>query len=242
MIPIVRIYATQQQARDAARALAENGFPDDAVHLLTSTAEGEPAAADASAAALVAGYALGSYPRVFTSEHVKASARALAEGRSLVGVRAGFGQGQTAMNILDGFDPVDTHLVMPESESAKLDWDEAAPLSSALGIPTISPNSPAPLSDFLGLPPLSSGLSFLSRWFRPLSRPDFSLSSMFGMPLLSMKTLSGDKGYGTHSFGLPLLSRNPAPLSSMLGLKTLSRRRPGERKRSFGLPLLTNDD
>ena len=252
MIPIVRIFATPQQARDAARALAENGFSDDAIYLLTSAEEGAPDAADARSAALVAGYALGGYPRVFTAEHVKESAKALAEGRSLVGVRTGFGQGQAAMDILDGFDPVDTHLVMPESESAKLDWDDAAPLSSALGIPTISRNAPAPLSEFLGLPPLSKGLSFLSRWFPPLSRPTFSLSSMFGMPLLSknpaplssvtgMKTLSGEKGYGTHSFGLPLLSRNPAPLSSMIGMKTLTRRRPGERKRSFGLPLLIDD-
>ena len=252
MIPIVRIFATPKQAHDAARALADNGFADDAIHVLTPAGAVDADAATGPSAALVAGYALGSYPRVFTAEHVSACARALAEGRSLVGVRTGFGQSQAAMDILEEFGPVDTDQVMPKSETGKLDWDEAAPLSSALGIPTISRNAPSPVSDFLGLPTLSKRLSFLSRRFRPLTRPTFALSSMFGMPLLSnnpaplssrfgMKTLSSGKGYGTHTFGLPLLSRNPAPLSSMLGLKTLSSRRPSDRKRSFGVRLLTDD-
>ena len=35
MIPIVRIFATSKQARDAARALADNGFGADAIHVLT---------------------------------------------------------------------------------------------------------------------------------------------------------------------------------------------------------------
>ena len=99
---------------------------------------------------------------MFTAEHVSACARGLAEGRSLVRVRTGLGQSQKAMDILEEFGPVDTDQVMPESETGKLEWDEAAPLSSALGIPTISRNAPAPVSNFLGLPLLSRNPAPLS--------------------------------------------------------------------------------
>jgi hypothetical protein len=266
MIPIVRIYATAQQARDAARALGESGFAEDAVFVLTAESPAESAAEPASgaptaprdkpdaAAALLAGYAFGSYPRVFTAEHARSCAEALAKGRSIVGVQAKFGEGAAAIAALDQFDPVDTHRVAPEPERKRLDWDDGAPLSSALGLPVLLRNSPDPASDFLGIPALSKGHSFMSEWFRPLTKSTFSLSSLFGMRLLSknaaplssligMKPLSPKQDVGNRSFGLPLLSRNPAPLSSMFGLPTLSRpRKKGPWKRSFGLPLLTDDD
>jgi hypothetical protein len=123
-----------------------------------------------------------------------------------------------------------------------------APLSSWLGLGLLRgkprANEPAPFSASIGMPPLTHGHSFLSRLFGQLASPDFALfgrnpligsatplSSMFGL-----KTVSGKSGPSwTSSFGLPMLtggqgpvlgsprlSRNPAPFSSLLGLRVLS--------------------
>jgi hypothetical protein len=91
---------------------------------------------------------------------------------------------------------------------------------------------------------MSRGSSFLSRLFPALASPRFALfgrnplidsaaplSSLFGL-----KTLSGKSGPAWRSsFGIPMLARrpyslgspsllrNPAPLSSVLGLRVLGR-------------------
>ena len=73
-------------------------------------------------------------------------------------------------------------------------------------------NDPAPFSAMMGLPVLSKFVSSSG-----LVSSNWSLSA---------------------SFGMPLLSRNPAPLSSMFGMGTLSPA-PKNWRSSFGFPLLS---
>lgn len=80
-------------------------------------------------------------------------------------------------------------------------------------IPEYETGHAAPFSELLGIPVLTD-----SRSGSELVRSDYALSGLFGMRLLS---------------------RSPAPLSSLFRIGTLSRpRRP--RRRSLGLPLLSN--
>jgi hypothetical protein len=124
--------------------------------------------------------------------------------------------------------------------------NHATPLSALIGVPTISGKydtesySPsqyrssirhkaAPLSGLFGIKTISNNRqTFLSRMFPALTKANYSL---FGTPNLSNKAAilpfpvkSGKSGTSwKSSFGIPLLSRNPAPLSSLLGMSPLSR-------------------
>lgn len=100
-------------------------------------------------------------------------------------------------------------------------------LDLALPEPEVRPYGATPLSDFIGLPVLSHGRSFeaksgsfLAWFFGDASNPGFKFSSLFGMKMLT---------------------DNPAPLSSMTGMKPLSTQKgPGDS--SFGMPLLKRDN
>lgn len=204
--PIVRMYETEQQARNAARKLKDEGFPEDQIFLVTPQSGGT---AEAIAAAIMAGFVLRSHAKVY--------AQGIQAGRSLVVVRAAFGYTQDAIDILDSFGPVDTGLRLPSRDSS-IAWDEAAPISSAFRLPVLLRNSPAPLSRTFGMPPLSRGRTgWLAAMFGELTGPRFAFSALLGMPLLS---------------------RNAAPLSSLFGLKTVSAS-SGPWQKSFGLPILT---
>jgi hypothetical protein len=250
--PIVRMYETERRARDAVAKLRAEGYPKDWIFLMVPeagsaaleaapavAAEGlEPApAAAASPAAPATEIDAGtveSLPMAVMAGFLpKAEVRAYAEGlqlgRSLVAVRAPFGQAREAIAILDSFDPVAVAGLRRPPPGHSPAWDEAAPLSSALQWRTIHSNRPAPFSSAMGLPILSRGRSFLSPMFGELASPHFALfgrsalsataaplSSLFGLKTLS----SGKTGATwTSSFGLRLLSADPAPLSSKLGLR-----------------------
>lgn len=204
--PIVRMYATEQQARDAVRKLQHEGFPDDQIFLVTPASGGT---AEAIAAAIMAGFVLRSHARIY--------AQGIQAGRSLVVVRASFGHTQDAIDVLNSFGPVDTGLSLPKEPSVA--WDEAAPVSSAFRLPVLLRNSPAPLSRTFGWPPLSKGrTSWLAAMFGEIGNPHFALSSLLGMGLLSrnpaplssifgMKTVTASAGPWQKSFGLPILTR-----------------------------------
>ncbi len=208
----VRMYETEQQALAAVEKLKEDGFPNNAILLVTPGAEGEA----------VLEFTLGS--------DAQALAQSLGRGRSIVLVRAAFGFGQAAINILEACGPVDTHLLAPPMAATA--WEErGAPLSTALQWPVLKRNEPAPFSDFLGIPLISScqgseptmiskfsGASIeLSFGYRLLSSKATPLSSLLGLD-----TLLGKVGTGESSFGLPLRMQNPAPLSSFFGLPLLT--------------------
>ncbi|CCE01084.1 hypothetical protein [Bradyrhizobium sp. STM 3809] len=184
---ICRMYANPAQAASAKAALEHEGYDD--VHLVSSDSAGE--SIDDIVAAITRVFVLKSHARVY--------AEGISRGGSLVTVHAPFTGGLRAMQILAGFGPIDSGITEPESHV--MPWDEATPMSCILQIPVLLDN-PTPFAHFWNVPTLSSST--------------FSLSALFGMPLLRQF------GPAISSFGMPLLSRDPAPLSSLLRLPTLT--------------------
>ena len=225
--PIVRIYDSEDKAREAVGKLNENGFYDDVTFLLTPSGEG------GAANALKAGRALGDKADLYVDR--------LAAGRSLVVCDALPGTGRMAEDIMDGVGPVDTDFgPAPERDP----WGPGAPLSAAFYIPVLTERRPAPFSGAFGLPTLTYGRST----FGELASPHFHVSSMLGMSLLSkaaaplsrlvgLATLIRKAAPLSSSVGLPLLSRRAAPLSSSVGLKLLSKN-PAPLSSLLSLPLL----
>ncbi len=158
--PIVRAYESDQQARDAANRLKEEGFPPDEVYLVTPLS-GEEVDPTAVSRALLAGPVLGKQAQRY--------AQFVEGGRSFVAVRPPFGYAQLAMNILADHGPIETEPRAPQRSS--MAWDEGAPFSSAFQLRTIQRNQPAPFSSLLGLGTLSRGGRRLVRDpLRPSSR------------------------------------------------------------------------
>lgn len=205
----VRMYASEQQAIDTVARLEADGFPTPTIYQMRALAGGEEGTlGTVIGAARRAGFVLG--------DEGEAYAHFLAHGRSLVLIKAAFGFGQAAIQILEAGGPVDTHLLPPPR--LPRDSDTAAPFSSSVQWNVLKPNQPAPFSSCLGLAPLArSSLSDRSFGFALLSSRATPLSSLLGL-----KVLSGQPSPGEASFGLPLLSTEPAPLSSMLGLPLLT--------------------
>lgn len=186
---ITRMYASAAAAAKAADELREEGF--DAINVVTPSGSGVPESA--IAAQIAEGHVLLADAKIY--------AKGILAGHSLVTVHAPFGAGKLAENILEAHGPVDSG--MPKPPPLHM-WDEAAPLSSTLMMPTIL-HDPDPMSKVMGLPTVTSG--------------NCSLSGTIGMPLLTDGVL-GDRG----RLGIPYLSDNPTPLSSALGLPLLSKR------------------
>jgi hypothetical protein len=192
--PIVRLYATSEAAKAAVANLKRWGFEDELINVVHSGST-PPANAPASAAsddpvlsAILSGYVL--------KEHAKVYAQEVRAGRTLVSIQAPFGVGGVAEDLLDEAGPVASAVKTSEGLPS---WDDGAPFSSALGLPTIVRSS-APFSSFWVLP--------------TLTRRGGTLSSALGLPELSGSSFV---------FGSPSLSRSPAPFSSMLGLPLLRR-------------------
>ncbi len=235
--PIVRIYKAEQQAHDAVEKLRERGFPEDTIFVVTPAFKKDPGSLEAVSRAVAAGFVPQDRVGVYT-----ASVR---QGRSLVAIRAPFGHGVLATRILDKFVPVDTGL---ERREPTVTWDVAAPLSSGFRLPVLWRNQPAPLSNLAGRSTLSRSRTFQAR-YAELTSPTWTLSSRLGLRLLSRNqapraSLSGKAGPSwTRSLGLPLLSRNPAPLSSRLGLRLLTgplpRNHPAPFSDRLGFPTLS---
>ena len=212
MLPTLRLYESEEAAHDAAAMLVEKGFREETILLIKASAGAdEETLRYAVAEELLAG------------SHLAVCARALEQGLSIVAVRAPFGRGQLAQQILHRFGPVGT--------------DQ---------IPTVGPSDPSPISDLLGIPTLTRYVPMTE-----LKDSHWSLSSKLGLGLLSrgatplssllgLKTLTAPRRPWTRSLGLPLLSRNPAPLSSLLRLKTLTAPKR-DWFTSFGFPLLSKN-
>ena len=191
--PIVRLFATEAAAKTALANLKRWGFEDELINVVTASST-PPANSPASAASddpvlssIMAGYVLKAHAQVY--------AKQVRAGRTLISLRAPFGVGGIAEGLLDEAGPVDSGRYMGEGLPS---WDDGAPFSSALGLPTIL-REPAPFSTFWVLP--------------TLTRRARTLCSAIGLPELSSSS--------SYLFGSPALSRNASPLSSMIGLPTL---------------------
>lgn len=214
--PVVRIYETEQQANDAVARLKEYGFAEDAIYVVRPVSEGKTDSAGDLGNAVRAGFLL--------QERANLYAEGVRQGHSLVAVRAPFGRGQVAIDILDSFAPTATGI---ERKASEVSWDVAAPLSSGLRAPVLWRGQPAPFSRLTGGQILLRGRTFGAK-YPELTRPDWTFSSRIGLRLLSGRqapwsSLSGKAGPSwTRSLGLPLISRNPTPFSSKLGLGCLT--------------------
>ncbi|MCU0760867.1 MAG: hypothetical protein MUF07_16950 [Steroidobacteraceae bacterium] len=193
--PIVRLYATSQAAKAAVANLKRWGFEDELINVVDASSS-PPANAPASAAssdpvlsAILCGFVLKAHAEVY--------AREVRAGRTLVSLRAPFGVGGIAEELLDEAGPVPSAVKTSEVLPT---WDDAAPFSSALGLPT-TVRATAPFSTFWVLP--------------TLTRRGRTLGSALGFPEISSSRFI---------FGSPSLSRSAAPLSSMLKLPLLSGR------------------
>lgn len=231
--PIVRMYATEQQARDAASKLAKAGFADEFIVLLTQPPSPKkrkaPASSESGGEETVAAppppppeLPYGLVP----PDLAKAYTDGLKKGRSLVGVRAPFGSGVLATRILDRFNPVVMDVAKAGQTAERpgyMTWDVAAPMSSAVRLPPLLHRQPSPFSGLFGLGLLSTGRTFESK-YTELTSPDWTLSSRLGLGLLSRNqngraSLSGKSGSAwTSSLFFPMLTKDPTPFSSMLGL------------------------
>jgi hypothetical protein len=187
---ICRLYGTAENAEAAVKELHELGFGDEELQVVKPR---EGASTEELAEMIRKCY-------VYKLE-AKAYAEGVQRGNTLVVVHAGFGWAMPAIVAMERCKPVASGV--PDWGEHRLDWDEAAPFSSAFHLPLLSEGA-APFSSFWGLP--------------VLSKSGGSKTSMLGLPLLS-----GGSGEYKSFLGLPLLSSNPAPLSSMLGLPTLKR-------------------
>lgn len=156
--------------------------------------------------------------------HGAVSLKHLREGRTLIAVNCPYGRARQATEILEGSGSV-------HNDTLK----------------DYVPDSPDLFSDLAGVPTLVN-----ARASDSLTSHSFSLSSMFGLPLLAraasplsslfgLKPVSASKGSKTTSFGLPLLSRNAAPLSSMFGLKTVMSKKQTSDWGAGGMPMLSDN-
>ncbi len=218
--PIVRMFDTHENASAAAAALQRAGFTD--LHSVAgqgTAAKGAGARKGAAASAsmsfdnIVALIAMGN---ILKSE-ARGYAEGVSRGKSLVIVHPPFGRAVRAIKIMNQFGAIDSGADEPIHRPNS--WDEATPMSCALGMPVLIKDDPAPFSRFWGLSPLAGN--------------SFSLSSLLGMRLLS-----NPKSNWTSSFGFPLLSRPKSNWTTSFGLPLLSKSQGGWTK-SFGLPLLT---
>lgn len=250
---VVRMYETEKQARKAvAKLQKEGGFAEELVHLVAPSPEGGVDASETLAKLLKVGKMLRGDTKVY--------AEALQAGRSLVIVEPPFGQAQTANEILDSLNPIPLVVetkAPTASESTRraapaATWDDAAPLSSALGWGVLSERQrPTPFSDYMGFKALSEGFSWGPPYFRLLKPHDSGLSALLGLRLLKagpaplssylgLKLLSDDPNLGGEEHSSRLLMRgNPTPLSSKLDFKVLSSN-PTPLSNAFGFRVLSD--
>lgn len=179
---ITRLYASAVNATSAVKQLEFEGFSADAVALITP---GTPI--DAAVAVLLSKWVLKAKAKIQAAE--------IQRGLWLVAVLAPFGMGGRAEEALDRYSPVPSSAADPSEPMRP--WDDAAPVSSALGIPVLC-NGAAPDTS-LGIPTLTS--------------PRMSLSASLGLPLLSKPSQARlapglAKFFVSSSIGLPLLTRS----------------------------------
>jgi len=180
---IVRLYANPADAAKAYALLEERGLTreDHFINLVTPTTP---------AGSVVAAIKDGG--RVLEAD-AKIYAQGVARGLSLVSVHAPFGAGRMYEELLDELNPVDSGI--PEAHE-EVQWEDAAPFSSAFGFPVLSKPNPYL---FMGLP--------------AVAKSGATTSAFLGLGELASSHLS--------VFGTPQISRNPGPFSGLFRLPLL---------------------
>ena len=172
-----------------------NGYQADEIHVVGPTDfDAGKNSSDDIVVAIAKGHVLRS-DAVILAEGIQ-------KGGTLVTVHAVFGAAARALDILDKHGPIASGL--PSKRHPTVTWDEAAPVSSALMLPTRC-DDPTVFATYSGMPTLMDG--------------NASVSAAVGLPLLA-----DQKSTLSEKFGLPLLSDNPAPLSSLFNIPLLIHR------------------
>ena len=206
-----RLFDSREQARSAYDALIAAKMPRRFTAIVESPGEDEIGTVALIGASMKAGRLLGEHASFYVSQ--------MQPGQTLVVADTPLGMTVKAIGILEAHGALDITHEMPQVKEAYVPFSQqAAPLSSMLGLNVLS-RTTATQSSFWGIPELAHRLSFLGRWFPPLTRSNFAMFPGF--------------------FGGGMLSRNPAPLSSMFGLPVLDGKSGNQLTASFGLPLLT---
>jgi hypothetical protein len=217
---IARLYGNQAAATAVAQDLQQHGFSADNVHVIgqpsQTTAEG---GTSSSAEAVLSSIRQTGVP----PEHAQIYADRVRQGQVLVAVYPPFGYAHSATSILDSHNPVAVDLPAAAAPPVSgTTWDNAAPLSSALGLRVLS-SDPAPLSRYFNWrttkpqPATSQTLEQIRRQ----SDDAAPLSAKIGM-----KVLSDNPTPLSTQFGMTVQSDNPAPLSTKLGWRVLSEPKP----------------
>jgi hypothetical protein len=186
--PIVRLYDSAEKAQEAVRQLQARRFGPRNVDLVSPPADG----GGADEAALAETIAEAHVVRGRASRY----ARLVLDGHWMVIARAPIGTGVMVTDLLDDCGPVETGL--EETEDRARAWDESAPISSALQIGTIIRN-PTPFSSFWALPVVAG-------------------RGRRACELIGWPELASSRWSLSAKLGMPLLSNNPTPLSSLLKL------------------------
>ena len=216
MTMVARYFAEEYRARAAHRALLAMGLGQSELTLIepvgpTWNEMGEARVNEEDLASRAV------KAGVLLGDKSAAHADHLRQGRTLLAVRAPFGRALQATDILDSHNPVAVAGPAEGAQNPHVFLSEmAAPLSSLLGLPVLSKTRTRPSrGDFLGLPTLSGNRSYLTG----------RLSNF---------------GRRTASMGVPLLSSNPAPMSSLFRMPVATRAKSGAGwTRSFGFKMLS---
>jgi len=182
ILPIVRLYATAQQANDAIARVRANGLPGSQINLVGPTSA---ASEDGLVSAIAKGNVL--------LAHAKVYAKKVKAGHFLVSVSAPGGTGRLYAGTLDASGPSDSGI--QETFPGRV-WEEAAPFSSAFGLPILSKPS---MYNFAGI--------------EAVDRTGKTTSANWGLPEIASSSLA--------IFGNPKMSRNPAPFSSLFHIPVI---------------------
>jgi hypothetical protein len=239
--PIVRMYETEKQARDAVRKLRGEGFRRNTILLVTPSPKGE--------AESIESFSSSDMASELPPGHAEVHAGGVRQGRSLVAIRAPFGQGGLAKEILCSCNPAESGPGVPERPS--IAWEVGAPLSSGFRLPILWADQPEPFSRLIGRPTLTQGRTFEAR-YPALKESSWTFSARLGLPVLSRSqrgraSLSGKAGDSwKRSFGLPMWSSEPAPFSKRFRMHVLTQRgplppnHPAPFSERMGLPVLAS--
>ncbi|MEM6640579.1 MAG: hypothetical protein AAF610_11855 [Pseudomonadota bacterium] len=224
MFTVVRMYDSGENAQAALQLLTDNGMGREQVTHFSPDS-------DDAAAALLRAVHQGLLP----GRYSKTCLAALEAGHHVVAAQPLFGKAARATALMDRCHPVNTDRLV------EYEYSNSGPvLSNMLGLRTLSRRKHImtsgvsrgwTFSGTLGIKTLTKGATPLSSLLglKTLTTPK-SKSRSFGFPLLSRRgTVFGFNAIKREdperfdSFGIPLISKEPTPLSSLLGLKVLSK-------------------
>lgn len=191
---ICRMYPRSDIATAAADAVKRSGLRASLVHVVAPEGADKLPMDDVVKAVASCGV-----PRAKAQIY----AQGVSRGEALVVVHAPFTAAEAASLELSKFQPIPSGV--PDAEPDRLpEWDESAPLSAALRLPTKS-SDPTPFSRFWNLPVL--------RQSRAGDPENLEIISLFSR---KANLFSG-------VFAAPMLSKVATPLSNMLGLAAISK-------------------